>query len=1333
MVKRIRSLSLISLRDLLVFVLIFQSLSWGIPPAAFAGDTEETHPTHAGDQTGPVSLRGDDSVPERIIAEATHAYTTLGPGARLPMSEAARNLWSLVDQRLVFEPDEAQIKKGYQRVEYQLGVGDRTVPKITVPAGSSERLLQVKVLPQGLQLSIEGFRWKHQIFFKDGRQVRDYALDNEKLVLLFDDGRLSTVPLNTLDKLIYNHGVQVFHHRKFAFPNGVPEGTRIRIIQRRFEDLDHSRAGREAHLDRLAKTRRRVLSISDTRLVSRLERSLERTRDIPLHPALASADGLLWARDVALVAGEPQTEAEQIVGVVPEDALMTDIENQLHVAQAVMSIVDGKAEMNAQRLMTDQAEVVKEIEDLLADPAFASELFQSDNAAVLSNFPRGTLKLVEKRVQALREGSGGRDYFTPEMWRSDQAYLERLVAAAKWKAARSHTPRSWRRLLFNAHEAWAHFDWGAGLDRLTKVIKVGGVIAGVGATGKLVDHAVLGDEGTGLAVDTFTKSWNWFLDRTPVLKDWDYTKLLLMYSMPCQAAIPGLVYGVGALASPFTQYKPSVLIATTGIRTFARVFQAPHQELLFKLSGQTPMLRAMQHGDWMEPIGGDPLVRELLARARSNEMQDDRRRQAIASLIACSVVSFEHQVDPGELYVLSHGGDPASQLGAAAALEVRELILEQLRSLAPDEWHAVVAAAPDQFLVSVRQLQNRAKVLAETGARRASWERMRHHATHIAKVRILQRLANMDVQTMENLGSATPDDVVSRLILQSLIIDYEVSLGTAAFWGDFANPAKPIDLHAKKDAFLYTNPMATSENGQQMAIGLGRGAAGTYMSMLRELLGINQAHMPAEFAEIADGEITNLQPLFRETGAFLRAFFDFRANQPGEYADRTVRNGRIKLFKSTLAIGLLPRLLLGGQTWNEALDGQGKFMACAMWAFGFPNFFAGPGIARHEDAVKEQYTAWKMCLVGLSKTSRMKLEAKAEDVINVTLQYARQGTVDLENPIPEREAGELASTYAGRLLDFFLKNPVYANRPRAIFAQAALFVTSVTTTIAATYMYTKTFHQKNINWFGFNWSDWNLFLNIPDGDGVPALALKSALTLMAWVGAWRIFDWTWDAISLKQHLAKLVELETGKQNEVDKAKIPELREKIRNLEERYHGRLWNWTPAGVMLKHAKKQLAILEARTPDAAQAKMKADLTAQIKKLEERKGDAAGALAKWTPNAVVVKARNMIAKSANWAISSMEMRQLWWRRTDLVNQLKPLEVNDQGMLILTGLPEGERERNLREVIVAEIEELDKKAIAVAKKYAANRKAIENFRLLGWIKSKCTNAVLVSSVDSTDP
>lgn len=1123
---RLRSFRKVSQRiflNLLLGVLIAQIT---FPPAAFAPPTNHS-------ATPVPDVAGDALTPLRLAAEALRKFAAGDPDPELALPDEADNFFFALYQE-VFD---RKTEKTYGPSSEDLGA-----PRFKLPAGTLARSLSVEAIPGGVRLGDRHSRYAHDVYFMNGANLRSFAVDNEILVLQLDNGQILHQSLVFLNELMYRNRLFFCTRGRKQFTDGdgkvIP--TKLKMILRRLDRLDRSAHGQFMQLDRNEATARRIIALADARTVADLTEIVEQTRYIPLDDKLAphypnTADG-----DVAIVAGETP-ETERIVDIIPRMHLAEDFQGQAGVLIQQLNFLERDPRAPVQQVESATQAVVGEINAITDDADQLARIYHTQLAEPLLRLPRAAIAKLDEHGGALIADDANRDRATPEQRAADHKYFSAVLDGARQSAnAWGKVPGAFRALAFRAGERWSNFDLGGKLSRLVKFIKTKKKHLGIGAAATAavvgVDQGGFDGQGARLAIDLMNGVMFWAhnqtMDAIPVLKDGEYTKNLLLYSIPCLAAVPALVYAVGAFFSRFTNHRPAVLIVMTGIRTFARVFQANPFRLIATLTGQKAPLHALQQGDVVAPIvslGSEN--RRAATDTASAQVQARLLRESLANMICLVLVGIEFNVDPGELWVLQRGGDPASRPGMEMTLEVREMLVQALSELSPEELQRCLTSNIKNVVELIKTLRGTAQQLATAGARQEWHDRWAVHARRIVIQKVIANVANYNESVVEELGGAVPDEFVANLTWVGYLVDYLMSLFTQSFVGDWANPNEPKKLHYQPDKTFYSTPAASAEAGHQTSIALGRGAATNYMVYNTEGTGVNETHRPVEFRDFDDLEKKGMRASWRQALEMVGMLLDVRTVQPFRNAYRTMVKGRVTLLQSTLLAGVLFRCLFGGQSVGDAFMGQGIFMAIAMFGFGWPNCVVYPALGIHEDRIKASYAEFKGRLVRLAQAVRLGQEDEAEAALAAVQEYAALGDLqvpqvpfrayddqtfeDRADSDPARKPRETAVSYGDRIVKFYLQNPRFSHAQSKKVFWGYLSAVAVATTVMATYLFSQTMDVAAMNVFSsINWFDWNIS-RVPDGDSLASLTAKSVIITSALLGIQHGFNTAWDYAKLQ--------------------------------------------------------------------------------------------------------------------------------------------------------------------------------------------------------------------------
>jgi hypothetical protein len=1091
-----------------VLALVIAGLVFQHPQISYAQNGTDHQPIANADGPAAAAVFDDGaaehkaypSSPEHLAVQAIEVFHKDGKAGRLQLSDAQRNAFYLLKQNLV------NIKTGSTDDLSKLNLAR---PQVIIPVGLLETSLTAKLIEGGIELSYKGAAFAHQIFFNAGETAQSITHDNEFLNVLLNTGVLLTIEVGGLRKMLFACSVPVFTVGKL-FTDQVDPLAKIRYIQRRAPSLDRSTKAQEAVLDRRDSSRRHLIAIANDKTLEAVEQNFEKLKYLPLSAGVEADYPFLTSGDLAVVQLDVPL-GETITKIVPRGRIAQDVGNQATAFQGLLALASEDTAAAIEEISKLNDEAKAQIDALVNDDSRVKEYFDSGLAEAVALIPKASVRGIIGHAAsstAQESTASSRDRFTAAEWAEDTRYFNETIELAKTSATEAIAPTWMRRVGHAASERWQNLFKPKSVQKLTTMLKCAAAACVAYGTDQLFGGTV-----TAASVDFLAGSLHWTYHQFPVLLNAPYSQLLAL-SVASQAMLPVLVYGAAALASPFTQGGIMRLPPMAGIRAYAFFFQISPLRVLSFFTGQRVAFNALKRGFVVGPNVALGEQRAANEAAVNRIIRAKTLKPTLATIVALGVVGYRAGVDPGELYVSASGIDTSTQIGLDTAMEISADVRERLSQITTSEMETLLNQNAGELVGQLKKYREASAAISLPSHKDGWWARWSSYIRHKVKFSVLKSIGNYNEETYQDLARAVPDDFTGRLITRGYIIDFNISLLTAASTGDWANLAEPNKLHAQADGFLWSSKMVTAENVHQTFIHMGRGAAGDYLVFSAEASGVNVAHQPAELQDMKDDEVTSRKGFIRESVDFAKTmFFNLRHTNLGELVGKSMYNGRVKLFQSTVLTGLSVRYMLGGQPLEQALLGQLTFMASAMWMYGWPWIPIKGTQQVHEAAIEEKYKAFKTLQMNLSQAARLGTNEQAEAASTEMMKFYDEKS-ELSYPeFPERTTEESGKEYAVKLFDYTKQNPSVANTYSGAIANIWTSVAAVVTTVLATYLYSSTF-AGDLTWTAVNLTDWDLFTHVPEHDGVISLTVKSTILASLMWGGQRFFNWGWDSARL---------------------------------------------------------------------------------------------------------------------------------------------------------------------------------------------------------------------------
>lgn len=1032
----------------------------------------------------------------------------------------------------------------------------RRLPRVTT--GLLERKVTVTSLPggAGVELSYEGSRYAHQISLR-GRTVISWDYDSDVLIMMLDDGSTKVMDMPTLRHFLFKSAIPVFSPGPLMRASG--EGTRpnpssLKILYVVPENYDYSVNGRLVVPRRGVSDVDYLVAVANQKTVDGLAESAEQVRYIPLHPDFEGDRQHLAQGDILLVSGSQAAGNEQVVGIFPRKSLGETMKDQGSIALAQAKLFDRSEIDSLMEMAKDAGEQRSHLEQLLNEPEKAMAYFQQGFIHAFRNIPKDQLLALIAHADAMVKTDETRVKYTPQEWARYSEFLKSVLTRATDSAkVWENVPSSFRSIAFKLSKRVAGYDYGAAFNKLARYCKYASYAAAGAGTAAALDYAAGGPVSVP-ALKLLAMAQEQLLKFVPILVEPGYMKLLWFRSIPGQLAVPAVILTAFLAATQFSQKGLNQLVMTTGIRAFARIQGNPIRLLSF-ITGQTHKFQAAKNGEILPLVNPLGEGMETALAGENQRLAQKQLRLALANVAAASVAGMANGVCPGAVWTLSRNLDPSSPVGVGKALEVRDLILDELEQLTPNQWKAIIETTDRAaFNDMVMGYQRRAQEMARQGLRQSWWNKAKQHVSLMIRMKLMRTVAQYSEATFLELADSDTNQQVSVMHNRHSAIDWLFSLFVASHFGKWAS-GDMAARHAQPEGFLWSSNVVNVENDNQLLIGGTRAAATTHMVFNKEISATNRAHkIPVDFS---DKEVVGYLPFLKECGRFFHHLGNIRQNQPGEFYYNTMKKGRVQLAQSTFLIGFVPWLLVpclikgdlsplvSASHWQQAGFMQCMFMARALWAFAWPVGFTATAISNHETEIQGLYEQHKQLRAELYQSCRLGMEEEAEKKLAEFIAQAAKGNLAIPT-VPARETNESAVSYGGRLVDFYLEHPRFAKSSTwKIMFPAELFYSAVSTAFA-TYMYTQNVTNEVRLW-GMNWLDWDIVSHIPQGDGIIGVGVKATVYTYAAVGIQRVFNWVWDGQKLaRNQLSTRSKLRRQQRNEARLIDIDKQRATFKN-------------------------------------------------------------------------------------------------------------------------------------------------------------------------------------------
>ncbi|MBI1862131.1 MAG: hypothetical protein HYR96_14550 [Deltaproteobacteria bacterium] len=1125
----------------LIAVLCFQ---FALPVHLMAAPEDEAQ--EAGETSSPheeaIKVSLDD-----LRARIERAGNT---SARLALTAVQRNVGLLLNQELI----DTQTGK-----VYDLTVENLALPRASVPAGLVNRALTVEKTDNGVVLGLKGNRYKHRISLNPGVELVDFDWDSDVVELLLSDGSRHVIEVSSLGPtsenmaqgLLFSAPIPVFYLGIAQSVNGKPV-NRIRILQRRVDPVDRSRAAQLARLDRNPRTREQGLLSANRDLVNRVADNLELLRPVPLAPELEqilkthSDDGQAWlyAGDTALI--HDDGNSEEMVGC---DSRLTEVGMiglQMGPLTGLWHIASPESAKASKDLFDLRNSAKLAVSEMVSDPEELARFFRDGTQSALSRIPASALNAtndyairIAERVKKLKEQGTPdalRDAFTGEQQLADyesfkryhSELTERTLAHEKkslWNPSRYPFARRMGTRMADFGKGIASFDLPRRMRQVTTVLKkplVAGAIA-IASSAAATDYMANHGQNVGLVVDTVTSAWNHVQDFTvPIMRDMNYAKDVTLYSFPSRTAMMMSVFLLAAAAYPFTQHSINKLITRSGLKYLFSASIMPPQRFLAGLTLRPELVDAMKKGHFprelLNPMGRlSSSWPDRLALASRN-INDHNRYKSIASAIALTAIADRQGIDMAALLSSPELATPSSNL----ALGLGDL----LGNSSQGTLFRALNESPEEFfhsLLNARQLAS--SVLIPSGAidRAPGMAIMRS----IVLPNILSSVGNFQEARYQALRDPQPTQDFSDYVMRGYLVDGLFSLIQSTYIrGRYADFENPDALAYQADGALWTNKMIWINDWEQIFLHLGASAAVDFLSSGLEAKAVFNFLQPASGYDL--DRTTGTRSAARDGLEYFKLLFDLRGNNYLVGFGERSWNQCVRLLQGFFLIGMGLRLfegMLGGepvsslfsmQSFEHATVGQLYFVFAApfvyrwVWAVVITSMRAfGAQIGKMSAGYQDHYT---QLMASLNKKDIAGARREADHMVSLYDREFRSIPQNIRDSL-KRTANDNPLEWANRVLEACRNTPPVPEGSNEKVNKAIMFVASVATTYLAGFLMVDSFENRPFRGFdvpegqmGFDTSDWFAWNGMSRRDSIPALMFKSLLNIMAIWGAGHAFN-----------------------------------------------------------------------------------------------------------------------------------------------------------------------------------------------------------------------------------
>jgi hypothetical protein len=1148
-----------------IFFLLFFELI--VPPQLLfaddndGGDGDSSHrqvdPGYLPDgEVGATEAAIDKTEAGKVLKAMGETLSAVGSEtSRLALEAVERNQGFLLNQSII------DTKTGE---EEDLSFVDLSRRTNKVDPGLPARALIVEKIENGVKLSLPGEKYAHLIRFskqtEDGQwmdkdlQLLDWDWDNETVELLLSDRTRHRIVIESLPEFMLNSAIPVFFLGNALGVDGLPV-DRIRFLARRVDPVDKSREHQEGRLDLNERTRHILAIISDRNTVKRLEENKELVRPVNIHPALEknllanSGDGKIWHDAADLAQINVGQNGEQLM-VGKESHIINDaiVGLQMGPLMGQWSLASPESAGMSQELASLRGSGSEAVAAIVQDPERMKKFYTSGAQEVLSNLPAKGLNAIAAYVtrtvgrvsQALGRGTpeAVRDRFTQEAQVTDFQYHLETLEIARATAARNEARPAWD---FRRTKSWRRF-WDLGVKerfnlakrmrQLTTVLKWPVRGAAATATAAAADYMLAHGEHVGQAIDHVAKISHWVQSYVvPVMHKFSYWGEALTYSDTARIAILMSVFAAAWLAKPFAQHGVNKIITITGIKYLFSISITPIPRILATAAGGAELHREMKNGYFSPELIIDRIGsgREAAVNEETERIRKQNKLRSLAKALAIHEVASRADVDPLELL---QQADLSKSRSEAETLVIS--LVELMVDGSSREIGDALTQHPDLFLEALGKARKVTEAAANEGKTLKSG--IYPFIRNIVVRKVLQAMGNFGEDDYERLRNPQPPQEFADYVARSYIMDGIFTIMTSTFFGKFANRAVPKMLAYQPNIFLiHTHPFLAVSDLEQMFLHLGASAANDFLSAGTEHRAAFSAYRPA--AAMDFDRVQGTPSALHEGVGLARLLLDVRNNN--YFVGFGIRSWTqcVNLLQGFFVIGMALRLseqiiagkpawdvLLAWKTYVHATVGQTYFIYIApfvyrwIWAVVLTTTRSrGREIAAICDGFEDQLLQLQQTLArgdfegGLNAANFMvaRYQEKHLSVPDVVLESIKPAE------------GELPLAWANRVLTAVRTNPPVPERMNEKTAKGLIFVSSVTTTVLASYLMADSFDERPFwgydnpegSW-GLDTKDWNLWDGVSPHDSVPALMTKSLLNVWAvWAGG-HLFNFAYDSVQL---------------------------------------------------------------------------------------------------------------------------------------------------------------------------------------------------------------------------
>jgi len=996
-------------------------------------------------------------------------------------------------------------------------------PHINIPPGKIQRALMVDIGEDGsLELRLPGYIYTQIIDFEYDQEVTSVATDSEFVFILTNQNRLYSISLTGMEMFLFQSSIPVFAHGQLE---GLTDGGSIglSLIQRRHVSPNKTKRGQEKNVYRISAAQElELMTFADDRTVASKKIGAHHARYIPLDEKLRPELKYLTHGDIAVVSDLGKESHETIIDVIPRLKFAVDASAQFEGLKALLSLSSKDSVKAMANLGELKDGAKKELAQIIRDPElrglvhpkgpFSQSLYGMAFEGVEQGKAHvdGFIDVEELDTSSKKRFEDGnarpfRDKFTEEEWRQDSKYFnEQIGKVEHYLNSKGKVARYLSKVAATSSKLSKSALNSNGVRRLTYMLGGGTALAAGGS------YYFGSAEVSTMALELMSANLKYFSSNAWNLLSMETYRPLIAMSMTGQASLPFIIYGVMGLFSRFSQVGMSQLTVRNGVRAFAKIFQVSPLRFFSMVTGQKAPFHAAKDGVVTAPVF--PLAFNEATR---------NWRQAGHKRIDQKVLEFRQQKALKTLvnYATSIPDEVESEKAPEETLDYGEVV-SKIRSLAKRDLNSL---STDEFYRAVFEVRTVAVSARSLGLQLDEISEWENFIKTPLFEKMLKTFSNYSEDIYRELSNADPDAFTSRYVTRGLFIDYLASLPIMAFLGDWANPATPEKLHAQDGEFLWTHPMATSENVNQLGIHLGRSAATIYLMFSKKMLQINAQHQSAELVDNPDEQVLRTKPLATESKEFLGALLDIRNASPGIFLGQSMYKGRVLLMQSTLLSGLVGRMFFGYQDLETAILGQLTFMGVGIWGYGWPWVFLGPAQSNHEGRIAARWDLFTNLQATLNQAWRLKDAELAHVTADAMLSLYGEGDFKYDS-IPkyagrgsDKSLGDVSLNFASDLYKFSKEKPAVASRHSKVVSSSSTLGASILTTYLASYVFSYTFgYGYELKWGGVDLMDWNYFTGIPMDDGAIAITVKSGIMMVGAYLANARFNILWDKWQLKR-------------------------------------------------------------------------------------------------------------------------------------------------------------------------------------------------------------------------